>query len=160
MLQSLSVRKLVSFLPLLVIALVLVLAGCGSSTQSKSGTSSSGNDMTSQQGSANDHQSSDSQSSDDQGGSGSLTQLATSQLLDKGKTYNYTFKDEGNYTIICSIHPSMVMNIQVKADAGSSKKTVDIQNFAFKPAKMTIAPGTTVTWTNDDTTQHTVVVQK
>lgn len=148
MLQSLSVRKLMKFLPLLVIAL-LVLAGCGSSTQSKSGTSSSGNGMTSQQG-----------SSDDQGSAGSLKQLATSKLLDKGKTYSYTFKDAGNYTVICSIHPDMVSHIQVKAGADSSKNTVNIQNFAFAPAKMTVAPGTTVTWTNQDTTQHTVVVQK
>src|SRR5579875_178947 len=36
--------------------------------------------------------------------------------------------------------------------------TVDvaIQNFAFSPATLTVAPGTTVTWTNKDGAAHTV----
>ena len=33
---------------------------------------------------------------------------------------------------------------------------VKIQNFAFSPATITIKAGTTVTWTNLDTTVHTV----
>ena len=38
--------------------------------------------------------------------------------------------------------------------AGSS--AVTISNFAFSPASLTVAVGTTVTWTNMDTTTHTV----
>ena len=38
--------------------------------------------------------------------------------------------------------------------AGGS--TVSIKNFAFNPASITVAAGTTVVWTNDDTTGHTV----
>jgi plastocyanin len=34
--------------------------------------------------------------------------------------------------------------------------SVDIRNFAFSPATLTIPIGTTVTWTNNDTTAHTV----
>ena len=34
--------------------------------------------------------------------------------------------------------------------------TVRIQNFAFVPAVVTVAPGTTVTWTNADEDPHTV----
>ena len=34
---------------------------------------------------------------------------------------------------------------------------VTIQNFAFIPASMTVPKGTTVTWTNQDSTPHTVV---
>ena len=34
--------------------------------------------------------------------------------------------------------------------------TVKIQNFAFVPAVVTVAPGTTVTWTNADEDPHTV----
>lgn len=33
---------------------------------------------------------------------------------------------------------------------------VSIANFAFSPASITVKKGTTVTWTNNDTTTHTV----
>lgn len=33
---------------------------------------------------------------------------------------------------------------------------VSIQNFAFEPRSITVAAGTTVTWTNDDITPHTI----
>lgn len=33
---------------------------------------------------------------------------------------------------------------------------VAIKNFAFAPANLTVKPGTTVTWTNQDTDAHTV----
>ncbi len=33
---------------------------------------------------------------------------------------------------------------------------VTIQNFAFSPAELTVPVGTTVTWTNSDSTNHTV----
>jgi plastocyanin len=35
--------------------------------------------------------------------------------------------------------------------------TVTIQNFAFNPASITVPKGTTVTWVNQDTTDHTIV---
>ncbi|MFF5289278.1 cupredoxin domain-containing protein [Paractinoplanes globisporus] len=38
--------------------------------------------------------------------------------------------------------------------AGSS--TVEIDNFAFNPATLTVSPGTSVTWKFDDSTDHTV----
>jgi plastocyanin len=34
--------------------------------------------------------------------------------------------------------------------------SVNIQNFAFDPPNITVAPGTTVTWTNNDSAPHTV----
>jgi plastocyanin len=40
--------------------------------------------------------------------------------------------------------------------AAASSQSVTIQNFAFSPASITVAPGTTVTWTNMDSTAHTV----
>jgi plastocyanin len=39
-----------------------------------------------------------------------------------------------------------------------SSTNVTIQNFAFSPAAITVAKGTTVTWTNRDSTAHTVTV--
>ena len=40
----------------------------------------------------------------------------------------------------------------------SSAMQVSIQNYAFSPATLTVAVGTTVTWTNKDTAPHTVTV--
>jgi len=46
------------------------------------------------------------------------------------------------------------------ARAGSQENAitqVKIDNFSFTPATVTVAPGTTVTWTNSDDVPHTVV---
>ena len=40
--------------------------------------------------------------------------------------------------------------------AASAPATVDIRAMKFEPAILTVAPGTTVTWTNDDNSPHTV----
>ena len=34
--------------------------------------------------------------------------------------------------------------------------TISIDNFAFAPAELSVAPGTTVVWTNHDDVEHTV----
>jgi len=39
---------------------------------------------------------------------------------------------------------------------GGQTKSVSIQNLAFSPANLIIAPGITITWTNNDSTTHTV----
>jgi plastocyanin len=43
------------------------------------------------------------------------------------------------------------------AAAATSDATVKIDNFTFSPADLTITPGTTVTWINNDDIPHTVV---
>jgi plastocyanin len=40
--------------------------------------------------------------------------------------------------------------------ASASTAAVEIKLFQFNPASLTIAPGTTVTWTNQDDIHHTV----
>jgi plastocyanin len=40
--------------------------------------------------------------------------------------------------------------------AASGGSSVDIKNFMFTPMSLTVPVGTTVTWTFDDSTQHTV----
>lgn len=42
------------------------------------------------------------------------------------------------------------------SDAGTGS-TVAVQDFAFTPADLTVAPGTTVTWTFEDSAVHDVV---
>jgi plastocyanin len=43
--------------------------------------------------------------------------------------------------------------------AAAAGTPVAIKNYAFAPAALTVAVGTKVTWTNDDTAPHTVTVQ-
>jgi len=38
-------------------------------------------------------------------------------------------------------------------------KAVDIRKFAFAPQDITVAPGTTITWTNADETPHTLAAR-
>lgn len=42
------------------------------------------------------------------------------------------------------------------AAAGGAEEQVDIADLAFSPNTVTVAAGTTVTWTNNDTLTHTV----
>lgn len=42
------------------------------------------------------------------------------------------------------------------SNASSSTQEVSIKSFAFTPKNITVARGTTVTWTNSDSTEHTV----
>lgn len=39
----------------------------------------------------------------------------------------------------------------------SDVNEVEIENFAFQPASISVKKGTTVTWTNKDSTQHSVI---
>jgi len=46
------------------------------------------------------------------------------------------------------------------AAAATNANSVTIANFAFVPKSITVAPGETVTWTNKDSTTHTVTEDK
>lgn len=43
------------------------------------------------------------------------------------------------------------------SDSTSSPNTVTISDFAYGPEELTVKKGTTVTWVNEDPTQHNVV---
>jgi plastocyanin len=47
------------------------------------------------------------------------------------------------------------------SSGGTSGKgvTVDMKNIQFAPKTITVKPGTTITWTNDDSVAHNVVAQ-
>jgi amicyanin len=40
----------------------------------------------------------------------------------------------------------------------AATNTVSIENYAYSPASITVKKGTTVTWTNNDSVEHTVTV--
>jgi plastocyanin len=46
--------------------------------------------------------------------------------------------------------------LPLTASAGSTDPTVHIKNFKFVPATLAVAPGSTVTFINDDQEPHTV----
>jgi plastocyanin len=50
-----------------------------------------------------------------------------------------------------------VAAIALGAAAPAPTAVVKIGNFTFSPQVLTVAPGTTVTWANEDDTPHTVV---
>ncbi len=53
--------------------------------------------------------------------------------------------------------PSIVS--RVDSNDQSSQNNIEIKDYAFSPAMITIKKGTTITWTNRDTARHNVVAQ-
>jgi plastocyanin len=51
---------------------------------------------------------------------------------------------------------SLVMVPLARRPAAAETVKVDIDNFAFAPTQLAVAPGTTVVWTNHDDIPHTV----
>jgi plastocyanin len=52
---------------------------------------------------------------------------------------------------------SLLLAMTQVATAAGTGVTVTIDNFTFSPADLTIVPGTTVTWVNNDDIPHVVV---
>jgi plastocyanin len=53
----------------------------------------------------------------------------------------------------------LALALSSSALAAPAPVTVKISNFVFGPAVLTVAPGTTVTWVNEDDIPHTVVAE-
>jgi plastocyanin len=51
---------------------------------------------------------------------------------------------------------ALVLAAGAIAHGQAAGPTVKISNFTFAPQTLTVAPGTTVTWVNDDDVPHTV----
>ena len=81
--------------------------------------------------------------------------LFYSTTIGSGKTYSNTFSTAGTYLYHCSIHPLMTSKVIVTSTPIASA-AVSIENGAFVPAIITVAAGTTITWTNNDSMAHTV----
>ena len=58
-------------------------------------------------------------------------------------------------TSVLSIRPGAPL-LPVAPTAAASAATVKIDNFAFLPATLTVTPGTTVTWKNEDDSPHRI----
>jgi plastocyanin len=107
--------------------------------------------------------------------------LFNSGIMVGGQTFTQTFDSPGTFSYFCGIHPEMLGTITVSgpdlapvavpvasepaleepADAAADPLSttageVSIIDFSFQPATIEVAIGSTVTWTNDDSVDHTV----
>lgn len=55
---------------------------------------------------------------------------------------------------------ALALGLAAQPAAAGEEVTVSIDNFTFTPAEVTVVPGTTVTWVNNDDIPHTVVDKK
>lgn len=108
----------------------------------------------------------------------STDRLFDSGGLSSGGSWSRTFATPGTFRYLCQIHPEMRGTIAVRASASatappapaapqpkvaapgsgsaSGSTAARIVDFAFAPASISIAAGTSVTWTNLDPAPHTV----
>lgn len=83
-----------------------------------------------------------------------------SNLLSNGDTTSFIFNEAGEYSIFCEPHPVMQMTVLVEEGAEQvDEVTVDIADYEFSEETITVAPGTTIVWTNQDQVQHNVVFE-
>lgn len=52
---------------------------------------------------------------------------------------------------------ALAVGLPERPAAAGEEVTISIDNFTFSPAEVTVVPGTTVTWVNNDDIPHTVV---
>jgi predicted secreted protein with PEFG-CTERM motif len=59
-------------------------------------------------------------------------------------------------TVVITLPEAFAADVNVSIPSGSSVPGCETTNECFVPASVTVHPGDTVTWTNDDTAAHTV----
>lgn len=83
-----------------------------------------------------------------------------SPLLSKGDMTSFVFNETGEFSIYCEPHPVMKMTVKVEEGASNSGElTLDIASYEFSEDSITVAPGTIITWTNQDSAQHNVAFE-
>jgi plastocyanin len=81
--------------------------------------------------------------------------IAAAAVFGLTRNNNKTTPPASNPTNSSADQPQ-ASNNQNSSNQPTTTDTVSIQNFAFSPADITVKKGTTVTWTNNDSTTHTV----
>ncbi len=92
----------------------------------------------------------------------------TGIIRERGGVASVTLDTPGRYPFACQIHPEMVGEVLVRDEDGNvparaaaspvarDAVPVKIANLAFDPATVSVATGSTVAWSNDDSVPHTV----
>lgn len=78
-----------------------------------------------------------------------------SPLFGENETWTATFAAAGEFPYHCHPHPGMKGTVVVREGA-PAQANVTIADLAFSPARVEVAPGGNVTWTNADDVEHTV----
>ena len=83
-----------------------------------------------------------------------------SQLLSKADMTSFVFNEAGEFNVYCEPHPVMKMKVIVEEGAATSGEVaLDLADYAFSEESITVAPGTVITWTNQDSAQHNVAFE-
>ena len=83
-----------------------------------------------------------------------------SPLLSKGEITSFTFNEAGEFAVYCEPHPVMKMKVIVEVGSSNSGEfALDIADYAFSEESITVAPGTVITWTNQDSARHNVAFE-
>lgn len=90
-------------------------------------------------------------------------------IIPEGSVATVVLEEPGIFRFACQIHPEMTGQIAVRDATGvvpaaatpaaspvAGAASVRIANLAFDPATITVPAGSSVTWSNDDVTPHTV----
>ena len=99
--------------------------------------------------------------------------LYDSGILARGETFSFTFGAPGTYEYFCTLHPDMTASVIVPSSTGEipaplgapppppPSKAGDVQmiDFAFAPANLTVPQGTTVGWVNTGVALHTATAR-
>lgn len=85
---------------------------------------------------------------------------AASDLLSNSEQTSFIFNEVGEFSIFCAPHPVMKMTVLVKEGAEQTGEVaLDIADYEFGEQTITVAPGTTIVWTNQDQVQHNVAIK-
>ncbi len=71
------------------------------------------------------------------------------------RSYSYDQPSSGSYGATATATPAQAPAAGA-SPAGGQQVEVEVFNFGFRPAEITISPGTTVVWVNTSPTTHTV----
>jgi plastocyanin len=89
------------------------------------------------------------------GGGGGAKELNSGNIA-SGGNFPHTFNTAGTFDYHCTIHGLAMSGTVTVAAGGAAGAAISIGDNFYNPSSVTIAPGTTVTWTNNGAITHTV----
>jgi plastocyanin len=84
------------------------------------------------------------------------------EYLETGDQFEYTFADPGTYNYVCKLHQGMTGTITIlsendeEGNGSTEVNEIGMSSTSFLPETLTVSSGTTVSWLNNSTVDHTV----
>ena len=82
--------------------------------------------------------------------------FTTINLARRGRRIGLVLGAVGMSAVLATAVPELTAAGEAVVAAAASTATVQIDNFTFTPATLTVAAGTTVTWKNEDDSPHRI----